>query len=292
MTAMNAWEPLAADRPAPALAPFEVRRAAADGAPAPTPLVFASPHSGRLYPDDMMAAAALDALAIRRSEDAFVDELIGSGPTQGAALICANLARAYIDVNREAFELDQAMFADELPDFARARTARVAAGLGAIARVVSEGQEIYARKLTFAEARRRIDGVHAPYHAALARLLGEAHAAHGYAILIDWHSMPGRAGGVEVVLGDRHGTSCRALLTRRLKTLFEKQGFSVALNHPYAGGWSTQAWGRPDEGYEAIQIEISRALYLDPRTGGPSAGWGRCAAALTQVITRLLADGG
>ena len=273
MAAMNAWEPLAADRPAPALAPFEVRRAAADGAPAPTPLVFASPHSGRLYPDDMMAAAALDALAIRRSEDAFVDELISSGPAQGAALICANLARAYIDVNREAFELDQAMFADELPDFARARTARVAAGLGAIARVVSEGQEIYARKLTFAEARRRIDGVHAPYHAALARLLGEAHAAHGYAILIDWHSMPaaaaragGRDGPCDMVLGDRFGASCASLVTQKVEHELEARGYKVARNAPYAGGYTTEHYGRPNRRTHALQIEINRGLYMDEHT--------------------------
>ena len=294
MAAMNAWEPLAADRPAPALAPFEVRRAAADGASAPTPLVFASPHSGRLYPDDMMAAAALDALAIRRSEDAFVDELIGSGPSQGAALICANLARAYIDVNREAFELDQAMFADELPDFARARTARVAAGLGAIARVVSEGQEIYARKLTFAEARRRIDGVHAPYHAALARLLGEAHAAHGYAILIDWHSMPaaaaragGRDGPCDMVLGDRFGASCSSLVTQKVERELEARGYKVARNAPYAGGYTTEHYGRPNRRTHALQIEINRGIYLNEGTLEPTKGFQRLKADLDEVIAAL-----
>src|SRR5450432_2982382 len=152
MAAMNAWEPIAAED-APARAAFGLWRAAAEGAAPPTPLVFASPHSGRCYPDDMMAAVALDAQMIRRSEDALVDDLIDGAPDLGAALIAARYARAYIDLNREAYELDPGMFADELPEFARARTARVAAGLGAIARVVSEGQEIYARKLTFAEAR-------------------------------------------------------------------------------------------------------------------------------------------
>ena len=295
MAAMNAWEPLAADRPAPALAPFEVRRAAADGAPAPTPLVFASPHSGRLYPDDMMAAAALDALAIRRSEDAFVDELISSGPAQGAALICANLARAYIDVNREAFELDQAMFADELPDFARARTARVAAGLGAIARVVSEGQEIYARKLTFAEARGRIEGTHTPYHAALARLLGEAHSAHGYAILIDWHSMPaaaartgGRDSPCDMVLGDRFGASCSSLVTQRVERELEAMGYRVARNAPYAGGYTTEHYGRPMRRTHALQIEINRALYLDEVSLEPTQGFAKLQADL-EALTRTLA---
>src|ERR1700757_4957395 len=142
MRAMNAWEPIRADAPEKDVSEgaagrepgFDVRRAAADGAPPPTALVFASPHSGRVYPEDMMAAAALDAHAIRRSEDVLVDDLISRGPELGAPVIAARFARAYIDLNREAFELDPAMFVDELPDFARARTARVAAGLGAVAR--------------------------------------------------------------------------------------------------------------------------------------------------------------
>src|SRR5665213_3605579 len=165
-------------------APFSIHR--------PTqaqPLVYASPHSGRLYPKDMMAASALDADAIRRSEDALVDELIGAATAHGATVIAASYARAYIDVNREPYELDASMFEDELPDFARARTARVAAGLGSIARIVAEGQEIYARKLTFAEARGRIEGVHRPYHRALAALIEEVRKAFGVAVLIDWHSM-------------------------------------------------------------------------------------------------------
>src|SRR4051812_48301653 len=129
MGAMNAWDPAVGKEAPEATAAFVVRRAVADGAPPPTPLVFASPHSGRCYPDDMMDAAALDATSIRRSEDAFVDDLIEGTVQYGASVITAGFARAYIDLNREPFELDPNMFADELPEFARARTARVAAGL-------------------------------------------------------------------------------------------------------------------------------------------------------------------
>ena len=294
MAEMNAWEPLAASpsvaRPAAA---FDVRRAAADGAPAPTPLVFASPHSGRLYPDDMMPA--LDGVAIRRSEDAYVDELVAVAPDLGAALIAAQLARAYIDVNREAFELDPAMFADELPDFARGRSARVAAGLGAIARVVSEGQEIYARKLTFAEARARIETAHTPYHAALARLLGEAHSAHGFAILIDWHSMPsaaaragGRDGACDMVLGDRFGAACASLVTGRVEAELEAMGYRVARNAPYAGGYTTEHYGRPARRTHALQIEINRAIYLDEATLTPTEGFERLKGDLER-LTRSLA---
>ena len=280
---------------APARPAFGLWRAAAEGCAPPTPLVFASPHSGRHYPDDMMAAATLDAHAIRRSEDALVDELIAAAPGLGATLIAASYARAYIDLNREAFELDPGMFADELPDFARVRTARVAAGLGAIARVVSEGQEIYARKLTFAEARGRIDGAHRPYHAALEALIAEAHRAHGLAILVDWHSMPaaaGRLGGRErpcdFVLGDRYGAACAGQLTARVERELLALGYSVARNTPYAGGYTTEHYGRPARRTHALQIEINRALYLDEANLTPTAGFDRLKADLER-LTRALA---
>lgn len=277
---MNAWEPIAANEPALRPDAFEVRRAAPPGQAPPTPLVFASPHSGRLYPADMMAAAALDAQSIRRSEDAFVDDLIAGAPAFGVATITARYARAYIDLNREAFELDPGMFADELPEFARARTARVAAGLGAIARVVSEGQEIYARKLTFAEARGRIEGAHRPYHETLGALIAEAHAAHGFAILVDWHSMPaaaartvGRERSCDIVLGDRFGAACAGVLSTRVERELEALGYRVARNTPYAGGYTTEHYGRPSRRIHALQIEINRALYLDEATLTPTLGF-------------------
>ena len=259
-------------------------------------LVFASPHSGRDYPAELMAAAVLDAAAIRRSEDAFVDELIASTPSHGATVITARYSRAFIDVNREAYELDPAMFEDELPAFAKARTARVAAGLGSIARVVGEGQEIYRRKLTFAEARRRIEGAHRPYHQALAGLVEQARVRHGRAVLIDWHSMPSAASslgaspgpanarrGCDMVLGDRFGSACAPELTRLVERELEAMGYRVARNAPYAGGYTTEFYGRPSEGVHALQIEINRAVYLDESALELTAGFER----LTRDIERL-----
>ncbi len=264
--------PLTADDNEAAQAPFQVLRA---GSPPPTPLVFASPHSGRVYPAEMMAASALGPHDIRVSEDAFVDELIAPAPSKGATVIQATFARAYVDLNREAWELDPAMFEDELPEFARGRSARVAAGLGSIARVVAEGREIYSRKLNFAEAKQRIETAHGPYHDALGHLLAESRAAHGVAVLIDWHSMPSAAaasGGVkgakptDIVLGDRYGSSCAPELTRLAEKTLTALGYRVARNAPYAGGWTTEHYGRPHLRTHALQIELSRALYMDEKT--------------------------
>jgi N-formylglutamate amidohydrolase len=291
---MNVVNPLSGSEASLVPAAFEVRRPAAGGPP-PTPLVFASPHSGRIYPQDMMSAAALDALSIRRSEDAFVDDLIAQAPDHGAVLITASVARAYIDLNREPFELDPAMFADELPAFARSRTARVAAGLGAIARIVSEGQEIYSRKLTFAEARGRIEGAHRPYHEALQTLIAEAQAEHGFAILVDWHSMPAaaaKAGGrdrpCDIVLGDRFGAACAGVLPTRVERELEALGYRVARNSPYAGGYTTEHDGRPQHRVHALQVEINRALYLDEATMTPTSGFEKLRGHVEQ-LTRTLA---
>ncbi|HEX7945520.1 MAG TPA: N-formylglutamate amidohydrolase [Phenylobacterium sp.] len=292
---MNAVDPLPRTDAPPMPAAFEIRRAGGGGPP-PTPLVFASPHSGRFYPEDMMSAAALDAVSIRRSEDAFVDDLIAQAPGHGAALITASVARAYIDLNREPFELDPAMFSDQLPEFARSRTARVAAGLGAIARVVSEGQEIYRRKLTYAEARGRIEGAHRPYHEALEGLIGEAQAGHGFAILVDWHSMPAaaaKAGGRErpcdIVLGDRFGAACAGVLPTRVERELEAQGYRVARNTPYAGGYTTEHYGRPHKRVHALQVEINRALYLDEATLSPTSGFEKLRGHIEHLTAKLAA---
>ena len=279
--------------PAPALEATPYRLARADVAA--TPLICASPHSGRIYPLAMMAASQLDRRAIRRSEDAHVDELIAAAPGFGHALIAAQFARAFIDVNREPWELDPAMFEDELPAFAKARTARVAAGLGAIARIVCEGQEIYARKLTLAEAEGRVRQVHQPYHAALAALIAETKATRGLAILIDWHSMPAAAANgrngepCDFVLGDRFGAACAGAVPALVDRELSAMGYRVARNTPYAGGYTTEHYGRPARGVHALQIEINRGLYLDETALSPSAGFARLKADLERLIAAIAA---
>lgn len=288
---MNA-APEAFDLVAP---PVEPAYDIVEGAEPRTPVVLASPHSGRFYPPDMMAASSLDAAAIRRSEDAFVDRLAQGAPRLGMTLIRARYARAYVDVNREPYELDAAMFEDEIPAFARSRTARVAAGLGAIARVVGEGQEIYARKLTFAEAKRRIEAVHRPYHRALSDLVAQARARFGVCVLMDWHSMPSAAGvaagkggrSADFVLGDRFGAACAPALSRALEQGLEQMGYAVIRNFPYAGGYTTEFYGRPGRGVHAVQIEINRALYLDEATLEPGPGYGALASDLRTLFRSL-----
>lgn len=273
---------------APTDATFSIAPAQAGRA---TPLVFASPHSGVVYPEDMGAAAGLSQASLRSAEDSAVDRLLAASGAAGAVLIAGRIGRAYVDLNRAPDELDAALIADcpEGPP----PGLKTLAGYGVIPRLAGDGTPLYERRLTLEEARGRIARVHTPYHAALGELMQAAHDRHGRAVLIDWHSMPSRAtgpNGPDVVLGDRHGTACATGLTRRLKALFEALGWRVALNRPYAGGYATQVWGRPGEGLEAVQIELNRRLYWDETAGGPSIGWGRCQSGLSRVIAALGAD--
>lgn len=242
------------------------------------PLVFNSPHSGRVYPPRFLAMTRLDNLSIRQSEDAFVDELFARAPHLGAPLLRAHFPRAYLDVNREPWELDPTMFVEPLSDRFNTASPRVAAGLGTLARVVAENKPIYRERLTLDDARMRIEGIYHPYHDALQKLLSEALGGFGVAVLIDCHSMPrlgrhGERATPDIVLGDRYGTTCAPALIDLVETVFAAAGLRVARNRPYAGGFCTRSYGRPHHGVHALQIEISRHLYMNEATLEKHAGF-------------------
>ena len=262
-----------------------------------TPLVFSSPHSGRLYPACLLEKSRLDALTLRRSEDCYVDELFACAARLGAPLIAARFARAYLDANREPYELDPELFAEPLPDWANQQSVRVAGGLGTVARIVADGQEIYGAPLRLQDALDRIELLHRPYHEALSALLQRARRQFGYAVLIDCHSMPSnqmtKGGGVrpDFVLGDRFGTSCDPRLTRMVRQTLQTLGYDVHLNRPYAGGYITEHYGSPARGLNALQIEINRALYLDEATLERSEGFERLVKDLAMLVERLVREG-
>ena len=242
----------------------------------PGRFVFASPHSGAVYPPQIGADPALAEASLRSAEDALVDRLTAPGVDHGATVVLARLGRAWVDLNRDPADLDPALI-DGVAD--GTVSARTAAGYGVIPRLTGDGRALYDRRLSLHEARDRIAQTHAPYHAAVADGMAAARATQA----------AGGARGPDVVLGDRHGASCAAALTRRLRRAFEALGWRVALNQPYAGGWTTQTWGRPSEGLQAIQIELNRALYFDEAAHRPGPGWSRAEKGVAQVIAGLLA---
>ncbi|MBC8269812.1 MAG: N-formylglutamate amidohydrolase [Rhodospirillaceae bacterium] len=236
------------------------------------PLVFASPHSGQDYGQAFIDASRLDPLALRRSEDAFVDEIFAAAAESGAPLLRARFPRVYVDPNREPFELDPDMFEGALPAHINTTSSRVAAGLGTMPRVVTSGEEVYTDKLHFDDARKTIEATYIPYHEALKGLLEEAGRQFGGCLLVDCHSMPSVGGPmdrdpgfkrVDFILGDRYGTSCAPEITDLVEQTLQSMDYAVTRNNPYAGGFTTEHYGKPESGCHTLQIEINRALYMN-----------------------------
>ena len=267
-------------------APFMLMRPATQT----TPLVFASPHSGSNYTQPFLASARLDPASLRRSEDCFVDELFAQAPAIGAPLLAATFPRAYCDVNREAWELDPGMFLDTLPEWVNTTSARVGAGLGTLARIVATGEAIYRNKLLFHEARSRVETCWQPYHECLSALIAETRADFGSCLLIDCHSMPTSArdrSNPDIVLGDAHGTTCSARVTRFVEQQLTAMGYNVRRNDPYAGGYVTRHYGRPREAVHALQIEIARTLYMNERQFSREAGFSTLERDLVRMMREL-----
>ena len=269
--------------------PFEIVEPRTCRAPA----LFNSPHSGSTYPHEFLALSRLDIGTLRRSEDSFVDELMAGVVAHGYPLMRAHFPRCFVDVNREPYELDPRMFDGRLPSFANTRSMRVAGGLGTVARVVGDAQEIYDQRIPIDDALARIESLYKPYHRALRKLFTRLHRDFGAAMLIDCHSMPSTAGHKderprpEFVLGDRYGTSCVGVVAETVEQTLRGMGYTVSRNKPYAGGFITEHYGNPAAGLHSIQLEINRALYMDERRYQRIPGFERVAADMDLLARRL-----
>lgn len=258
-----------------------------------TSVIFASPHSGRAYPPAFLAQSALDSLALRSSEDAFVDELLADATAVGAPLMLADVPRAFIDLNRGPEELDPALIegVHRTP-----LNPRVSSGIGVIPRVVSGGRHIYRGKLTMPEAEARLSGHWHPYHDALRGLIDETHARFGQAILVDCHSMPHEAieshtrpgqPRPEVVLGDRFGAAAGGHIIEEIEAAFQQAGLRVSRNVPFAGAFIAQSYGRPTTGRHVVQIEIDRNLYMNEAEVTRGPGFAAFRDVMGAVLARI-----
>jgi N-formylglutamate amidohydrolase len=230
------------------------------------PIIFASPHSGRNYAEDLLSKTILPLNYLRRSEDAYVDQFIESATEEGAEIIQALFPRVFVDPNRGPWELDPGMFSDTLPAFVDTKSKQAAHGLGVVPRIAADGRRLYRHRFTFDEARSRIGRYYFPYHNALSQLIEEIRNSHGVTVLLDMHSMPESSSkGADFVLGDRFGMSCDDRVTQSVEAILNQMGYVTVRNTPYAGGYTTKHYGRPKKGVHVLQIEINRGLYLDEK---------------------------
>ena len=256
------------------------------------PVVFASPHSGQVYPQQMVDLLTVPLSDLQRTEDAFVNELYADATMCGATLLSATYARGFVDLNRDARELDASMFHDGLPRLAGMPSARVKAGLGCLPRVGASGRDIYARQISRKDGEFRLEAVHDRYHAALQTEIETLKAEWADVFIIDCHSMPSRQPGrsnlPDIVLGDRFGSSCSAKLTSLAERRFRREGLSVTRNAPYAGGYTTRKYGRPRRGVHVLQIEINRALYMNEMDVQKSAQFDQTKHQVNRLIEDII----
>lgn len=258
------------------------------------PLVISSPHSGEIYPPSLLSQARIERSYLRRLEDGCVDRVFCHGPGLGAPLLHARFARAYVDPNRGAFEFDAELFEGPLPGYVNLDSAKARAGLGSIPSRVA-GHAIYATRLSYEEAQRRLSSAYWPYHHALQGLLARAMTRFGVVLLLDCHSMPSlspngaiaKGRGVDFALGDRYGRSCSAALVAAAEALLRSKGFTVARNRPYAGGHITASYGCPEADMHALQIEVRRGLYMDEQTLEPHAALVELQAVVRDLVALL-----
>lgn len=276
-------------RPAPPGAVFDERPARGPA----VPVVFDSPHSGFEFPDDFHPVASLAAL--RTTWDAHVDRLVASAPGAGITLLAACFPRAYVDVNRDARDLDPALLALPWPE-PLAPTDYSRRGMGLVRRLALPDVPMYDAPLAVEAVRARIARWYHPYRARLGALLESAHATHGFAWHLDWHSMKstGNAMNVDagaarpdIVVSDRRGTSADPTLTARIVGWFAMRGYRVQANDPYQGGDLVRHFGAPSERRSSVQVEINRALYMDEATTEPHAGFASLATDLGEFVLAL-----
>lgn len=250
-------------------------------------LLFASPHSGDIYPKAFRDASIVSAAQLRRNEDMFVDRLVAGAVGAGAPLLSARFPRCYVDVNRAPDELPQAWSPSPIKE-----TARTQAGIGVVPTHMGEHSPIYRKPPSRADAQARLTQLYHPYHDALRALIAEAQDRFGQVLLIDCHSMPGFAPmgsrRPDIILGDRFGRSCHPDTLSALRQTLQSEGFSVAVNYPYAGGYVTEHYGKPDTGVEVVQIEINRDLYLNPVTLAPKRSYDSVMERMTRIIQQIV----
>ena len=258
------------------------------------PYVFNSPHSGRCYLQSFQQQSGLTSLQLRASEDVLVDSLFASVVEIGAPLLTAEFPRAWLDVNREPYELDPKLFRESLPAHANIRSMRVSGGLGTIPRIVAENMAIYETPPSLDDALWRIENIYRPYHITLRGLMAKSAVKFGYSVLVDCHSMPSsgfkqdEGNRPEIIVGDRYGTSCDGEISREIIRRFSDLGYNVTRNKPYAGGFITEHYGRPLKGLHAVQIEINRSLYMNEKTLQPNGGFEILANDIRTVMAHLV----
>jgi N-formylglutamate amidohydrolase len=249
------------------------------------PVLLSVPHSGRDYPDWLVAMASGGRAALSGLEDPLVDRLAWRAIQSGTGAVIARAPRAAIDCNRAEDDVDPSV----IEGGGRARiSARARGGLGIVPGRTQGHGFLWRRAISPHQLEQRLDQAHRPFHRLLAEQLDALVGRFGCAVLLDCHSMPPPAAGVPpIVFGDCFGRSADGSVSAEALRLTRAAGFAAGLNDPFAGGHISERHGAPARGVHALQLEIDRSLYLDQALNAPGPGFNRVAALIETLAVGL-----
>lgn len=205
------------------------------------PMVLSVPHSGRVFPQEFLDRVDVSLNELRSNEDPFVDELVMEASNLGIPMVALNIGRAFIDVNRDAIEIDPAMFYNYPEQEMMIGNKRCRVGLGLFHRITAGRKNIYDGLLNYHEAEERIQNVYNPYHAHLQKLIDRTAKKFGFCLVLDCHSMPSKICNImqdnrqiEFCLGTLFEQSCPSEMYEFFMQHL-KQKYNVSLDCPYSG---------------------------------------------------------
>ncbi len=231
------------------------------------PLVLSVPHSGRLFPKEFLKHICVSEEELRSNEDPFVDELVMDASNLGIPMVKLNMGRAFIDVNRDAIEIDPAMFYNYPENNMISGNRRSRVGLGLFHRITAERKSIYDGLLDYNEAQARIKNVYNVYHKSLQKIIDKTVKKFGICLVLDCHSMPSKICNImednrqiEFCLGTRFEQSCPLEIIEFMNQ-YLGQKYNVSLDCPYSGAYISFNYCQPRKNVYTLQMEINRALY-------------------------------
>ncbi len=241
-------------------------------------LVVSVPHAGLLVPAGLSGHS--QAWTRLRDTDWHVDRLARASLDPSCSLVVADYSRYVIDLNRPA---------DDKPLYPGAGTSLVPTDTFASEPLYAAGQEP-----TPAEREQRRQQYWQPYHDQLRAALDKTRQRHGFAVLLDLHSIASRVPRLfegrlpDLNLGTFDGRSCDPSLEAAVTELLASQNdFSWVVNGRFKGGYITRHYGQPSEGVHALQLEIAQACYMDE--SDPMTWSAERAAPLVSFLKQLLA---
>lgn len=249
------------------------------------PVLLSVPHSGRDYPDWLVALAAAGKPSLTTLEDPLVDRLVWRALQRGCGAVIARTPRAAVDCNRSEDEVDPSV----VDGIRRGRvSARARGGLGIIPARTQQHGYLWRRAISMTQLDERLSQAYRPYHEAIEAHLARLIDRFGCALLLDCHSMPPPPSGVPaIVFGDCRGRTAESWISAQAIAICDRLGFKAGLNDPFAGGHVIERHSRPQAGIHALQLEVDRRCYLDARLAKPGSGFDRVAGLIETLAVEL-----